>query len=507
MRKISLILLTVSLCFSTGCADFLSERPTRSTNDPIERLEQLDVLLNTTITPNDIQARWSTDDTEVSFDLFRASPSNFSVATMCYYVFDMEAIENQAADNFWQTIWPIILRANTILAFADQVEGSDTDKAELKAEAHFIRAFYMWELANAYCMPYAEENFGTLGLPHRQSTDFEESIRRATLKETYDFIERDIEEALKMEANAVEFKFRPTRASINAFLSRYYLHTGDYDKVVTAADYAMGNAGSNVRLKDYNEIVAGRPANYSNPAATINYPEWNDFSTAQIYDWQEFFFLRLCYTSGQWFVPGPGLMALFDDTSTAGADEDAMLNNLDMRAKWFFLNYGNRRMGITAPDTYRYSHFYDGRYIMSGPTVQEVMLNKAEALVRRSNPDVGGAIGIINDLRENRIDPSYANLEVSASNKEEALRLILEERRRELPFAHRWWDIRRFAYNETTSDDVTVSHTFHPIENGVWNTDRTETFTLPVKSKKYALPINGVEIDSSEGQLVQNSYD
>lgn len=496
MRKISIILLAASLCLATGCEKFLSEKPTRSTNDPIERLEQLDVLLNTTTMPNDIQSRWSTDDAEVPFDLFNASPSNFSVSTMCYYIFDMEAIENQASDAFWQGIWSIILRANTIINFVDQVTGSDTDKANLKAEAHFIRAFYMWELANAYCMPYAEENFESPGLPLRQGTSFEEGISRASLKATYEFIEKDIEEALKVEANAVEHRFRPTKASINAFLSRYYLHTGDYEKALMAADYALENGGSKVRIKDYNEIVAGTPQTFSDPDAVINYPEWNDFSSAQYYDWQEFFFLRLCYTSGQWFVPSTNLMAMFEETG-----------ELDMRFKWFFLNYGNRRMGINTPDTYRYMHFDDGRYIMSGPTVQEVMLNKAEALVRKSSPDVPGAISLINDLRVNRIDPSYAELNVSASTQQEALRLILEERRRELPFAHRWWDIRRFAFNETTADDVVVTHTFHPIENGVWNTGKTETFTLPVKSKKYALPLNGMEIDSSEGQLVQNSYE
>ena len=495
MKRISLIILPLTLLFATGCESFLSERPTRSTNDPIERIEQLDVLLNTTMLPNDIQSRFCTDDTEIPFDLFNARPTNFSVATMCYYTFDMKLIENLASDPYWQNMWAMVFRANTIISYVDNVIGDEAEKANLKAEAYFVRALHIWELVNVYCMPYAAENFETLGLPYRVGTGFEEDLTRLTLKETYDWIESDIQEALKVSGNHVQHKFRPTKASINAFLSRYYLFTGDYDKAVTAADYALSNMGDNVKLKNYNEIVAGTPTSYSNPAATIDYPEWNNFSTPQIYSWQEFFFLRLTYCGNQWFIPSQNLLDMFSETG-----------KLDMRFKWFFLENGNRRFSIVDVHAYRFSHFSDGRYIMSGPTVQEVMLNKAEALVRKSSTDVSGAIQIINNLRANRIDPSYPNITVSASTKDAALKVVLDERRRELPFAYRWWDIRRFAYNETASDDVSITRNFYVIENGVWNTNKTETYTLPVKSKKYAIPLNGVEMDSAGGVLQQNEY-
>ncbi len=84
---------------------------------------------------------------------------------------------------------------------------------------------------------------------------------------------------------------------------------------------------------------------------------------------------------------------------------------------------------------------------------------------------------------------------------------MLEERRRELPFGFRWWDIRRLSVNETTADDITVTRSFHPIgDNGAPDRTQTATFSLPVGSRRYALPINATEIALSQGRIGQNTY-
>jgi hypothetical protein len=60
--------------------------------------------------------------------------------------------------------------------------------------------------------------------------------------------------------------------------------------------------------------------------------------------------------------------------------------------------------------------------------------------------------------------------------------------------------------NDYPGDDVTVQHTFFKVGVGVVDLDVIENYVLPVGSKRYAVPINGVEMDASHGQIQQNLY-
>lgn len=75
-----------------------------------------------------------------------------------------------------------------------------------------------------------------------------------------------------------------------------------------------------------------------------------------------------------------------------------------------------------------------------------------------------------------------------------------------MPFISRWQDIRRLAYNEVSYDDVTVTHTFYKVVNNVVDNSEVLTYTLPVKSARYAQPITNLEIRRSKGQISQNEY-
>jgi hypothetical protein len=173
----------------------------------------------------------------------------------------------------------------------------------------------------------------------------------------------------------------------------------------------------------------------------------------------------------------------------------------DLRFLLLMIPNGGRKFNVTTPATYRYTYFNDGGFLPSGPTIAEVLLNKAEALARKG--EMTTALDAANILRAKRLK-TYAAL--TASSAADALRQILQERRRELPFSFRWADIRRFSVNETPNDDVTVTHTFYKMGVGSVDTNTIQTYTLPVKSLRYAVPINGVEITASQGQIEQNNY-
>lgn len=142
-------------------------------------------------------------------------------------------------------------------------------------------------------------------------------------------------------------------------------------------------------------------------------------------------------------------------------------------------------------------------FVGASPTVAEMYLTKAEAMVRTGAWNE--AMDIVNDLRKNRFSTN-SNYSITANNQREALTQILNERRREMPFVMRWYDIRRFAFNETPEDDVELRRTFYTIENGEVDFNTKKEYVLPVKSKRYAQPILTSEIQRSHGQIQQNQY-
>ena len=142
-------------------------------------------------------------------------------------------------------------------------------------------------------------------------------------------------------------------------------------------------------------------------------------------------------------------------------------------------------------------------FLGASPTVAEMYLTKAEALARQGS--WSEAMIVLQTLRASRfVDGSDYSL--FATNQREALTDILKERRRELPFLMRWYDIRRFAYNETPDDDVELHRTFYAIDNGEVDFNTVKDYVLPVKSKRYAQPILTQEIQRSHGQIQQNQY-
>src|SRR5690606_13454971 len=110
----------------------------------------------------------------------------------------------------------------------------------------------------------------------------------------------------------------------------------------------------------------------------------------------------------------------------AGALVDSTVYNLyddhDIRKTAFFRESGS-------------NHYFKGSYatniyeLFSGITTSELLLNKAECLARAGNKD--GALASLNLLLEKRlIAGSFVPLQAGDAN--EALQLVLKERRKEL---------------------------------------------------------------------------
>lgn len=491
MKYFKYIPVIIILVFATGCKKYLAEEPTKQAS--IKTAEQLDALMNNNNNFNNNVnypgLNFSTDDMEISPALYSASIGLWSTDNLLHFTFDVQQLQDRPSDVFWNGEYKKIFTANIILQNVDKVEGSATLKKQLKADAHFARAFSYWMMVNYYCLPYSIANENAPGLPIKRTVDYGESLVRASLKATYEFIESDLQEALATDQDDVDLAkpWRVSKKAVAAFLSRLYLIKGDLVKSLEQSNLAL--ATTKATLVDYKTLLPGTPQTFTNPSDTLNYSELNNWAAVQFLYWKEFFYTRIAYNSSQWNIPTPSLMSLYDQSN-------------DLRFKYHFIPNSNRRFGIVSPAVFRYTFFSDGRYQPIGPTVSEILLNKAEVLARQG--DITNAMAAINTLRAKRM--SIVVPPVTAATKDEAILKVLEERRREMPFAMRWFDIRRFSVNDYAADDVTVQHTFYNIINGVPDVSTSVTFTLAPGSKRYAVPINNSEIVNSQNQIEQNKY-
>ena len=113
----------------------------------------------------------------------------------------------------------------------------------------------------------------------------------------------------------------------------------------------------------------------------------------------------------------------------------------------------------------------------------ENMLIAAECEARVGSKD--NAMSYVNKLRDNRIKNNVA---LTATDKDEALRIVLDERRREFAFTgfHRLIDLKRLNYEDKFKKNIT-------------HTADGETFTLAPNDNRYIFPINQMILNYNPG--------
>ena len=203
MKQIIYVFLLTVL---SSCDSYLSKVPSPSTSAPINNVEQLVAIYdNATAFINETNpfACYSNDDADLTAELYKADPSAFAISSTVFYnILHTAGIASQASDGLWNGEYSNIFKANTIINNVDKVTGDESEKIKLKCNAHFLRAYSYFVLAQYYCLPYCEANKNALGLPKRLNTDFEESIARVSLDEIYQLILDDLEIA----ANVIQLR-------------------------------------------------------------------------------------------------------------------------------------------------------------------------------------------------------------------------------------------------------------------------------------------------------------
>lgn len=502
-----------------ACDEWLSEEPSKSTQKTLKTTEQLDALLGnySLFHQESVTPAYGTDDWGITPEFHTAKSGGvFNATTQLPYILYANEVDDSRY-SVWQQEYPKIYYANMAIEQAMGLEGPEEDKANLKAEGHFLRAYSMFNLALAHTLYYTGSNGDELGLS-LQTMTFEDSAARANLADTWAAIDADLQEALKITVklqgkDGRRRVWRATTASVNAFAARYYLYRGDLTQAKTYAEKALAEYST---LADYNQTMSfsQTTASYvintktgTEEKVTVYYPSTynNRLSSAANFgtwfDMDGFYLARDMYHASWWFVPSQDLVDTYAIDLPGGDSQN------DLRFRYYFVEDFSLRTCSKDPAFHWWGVMaYEMEALDAGPSVAEMMLIKAECQARGG--DYAAAMKTIAPLRKARIDTEVYT-ELTASSKDDAIKKVLQERRREMCFTMRWYDLKRLNANDYAADDVTVTHKFYdfnPASGSVLVDGGVKTYTLEPNSRHYAIPIPKTEIANGKGAIQQNTY-
>lgn len=479
MKRILYVLIAISsLTLLTGCGDFLNNPPKGMTipsnADDYQKLLANSSLMSALSSDNE----YLTDNVQ----LFNIDAS----ATRYVFVNKSESIQRLysfapgdisapgSSDYQWNRAYDRIFVWNTVINNVMDSEGStDQHKRALKAEALFGRAYDYFMLVNTYGKHYNKATASTdYGVPLVLVDDINHKItKRESVQEVYDQIFADLQEAENDIPAQVAFKNHPDQCALLAFYAKIYLFMGNYPK---ALEYADKSLKINDDMLDLNDYIMKTGSTWDRVVLKAdNTQRFPDI------DHPEYLYVRWLSGGLQGEVAlSPSLRDLFK--------KDIQYDTTDLR-KYYFTSEDMVDFGGT-PDYFKgecvYA-FYSN--VNAGLSTVETKLIAAECEARVG--DYTKAINHINDIRSKRFNNelSTADYYVSASNKQEALEKVLDERRREMMMkSQRLFDLKRLNMDAETA--MTVTHTVDG-----------QTWTITPNSNLYIFPINNVIMGYNPG--------
>lgn len=423
--------------FSCNKKEFLDERPKSDLFVPTT-LEDFQALLD-----NDVTMSLTPVLGDLSADNFYMLSSSWPILSTkeknaVIWAEEIFNGEGNVAD--WNEPYEQVLYANVVLNGLKDVAITDENRQQwnsIKGSALFIRAYAFYNLAQVFALPYNAATANTdPGIPLKLTPNIDEKVPRSTLEQTYTQILNDLLEAKTLLADSVSGRRnRPNRPAAFAQLARVYLSMRQYDN-------AGANADSSLQL--YNALI-----DYNTRDMATRFPF--DRTTVEVMYQSKF--VETNVLKG---ILGSGLV----DSNLYKSYE---ANDL-RRILFFLVSFGR----------VNFKGSYTGlNQAFTGLATDETYLIRAECRAQGGN--ISGALEDLNTLMLTRWKTG-SFVPFTASTKEQALSIILTERRKELPCRGvRWTDIRRLNLEGANIKPVRY------INN--------QYYELPVNSSLYALPI------------------
>lgn len=451
MKKLNFITLISAFCFLFGsCSkDWLEKKQDVKLIVPTT-LNDLDMLLNTGLDDDGRGATENcTDEAVYTIEQFNALNYSFQRSLAKWNVTEFEQLSPD--QNEWDIAYKQVQICNVVLEALDKVNRTNENANlydRIKGTALYHRSRQFLNLAMTFCKYYdqssAKKDFG---IPLKLSDDINEPIVRASLENTYQQIVKDLRLAsLLLPVQKLSYT-HIAKGGAYALLSRSLLFMDRFQEAKAVADSSYNYHSF---VEDYNNISSApsRPLNIQskeihipvNPRMAVSYP-----TKGRIND------------------------ELYDS-----------YNQNDLRKVLFFKKETDGKF------TFR-GHYLAAMF--SGTTTPEVLLISAECSARLG--DVGGAMTKLNLILQKRFkNGTFVPLEVQ--NKEEALDIVLKERRKELlTRCLRWQDLKRLNRDPRYAKTLV-------------RTIGTQVFKLQPNDPRYVLPIPRYIIKFSG--IEQNKY-
>jgi tetratricopeptide (TPR) repeat protein len=437
-------LLYISVLFTLlGCTEKLDTKPDQSKTVP-QSIADFQALLDNNDIINafiPVYGEAAADNYYITDARFNALPTN---GMRQGYIWGDKIFTVNDLISDWSGNYIRINLCNLVLNGMNEIsEGVGTSAYNnLKGSALFFRGMSFYLLSGIFCKPYDSTTATSdLGIPLRLSSDVKKIYQRASLKETYDRILSDLEDAIPLLPRQPLNKMRPSQVSAYALLARIYLGLGNY---ADAGKYADSSLAIYNELLDYNTV---------SDEGNLPFEKFN--SDIILYATLSSYALLSMNSS-------------YIDTVLYKQFEEN-----DLRKSLFF------RIGGAGQILFKGTYSGDVYAQFGGITVAEVLLTRAECNVREG--DVSAAMSDLNTLLRKRWK-SGTYIDQELGDAQVALKKILDERRKELIFRGlRWFDLRRLNKDARFAKKLT-----RKINGSIYE-------LLP-NSPRYVLPIPDEEI-------------
>lgn len=263
-KKILYVLMVLAAGASfTSCDDFLDTLPdNRTTIDTEEKVKSI----LTSAYPDKTYALVTELMSDNSDNYGESNPYTDRFVDQVYAWEDVTEGNNDSPEDYWEVSYNAIANANLALDGIEEMGGATTTSLkEEKAEALLCRAYNHFILVNLFSKAYnSQTSTKDAGIPYisKTSSELMAQTPRGTVAETYEKIDKDIQEALPLVGDShlevPKYHFN-TRAAY-AFATRFYLYYEKWDKAVEYATKCLGSQPKTM-LRDW-KAIAGMTQTY-----------------------------------------------------------------------------------------------------------------------------------------------------------------------------------------------------------------------------------------------------
>lgn len=412
----------------------------------------------------------------------------------------------------WDVFYQVVNISNSILKYAPGVEKIDSTYQFEAMQSHLTEAYFMRALMYFYLVRNFKEVPLVLEPYIDDSAPF--NIAKSTEDEILNQIIDDIETALKTNA-AKEFfdedlywsgvsKARATKWALYALMTDVSLWAEDYEKSIEYADRLI-HASATRRpafltiSEDWFQIF--NPGNSNESIFELNW----DYSTYDQTDNSPSNYFTISETSSYQY--SPAMIERLDRESEFIEEQ----NREPVRSYWgAYVTLGDggesdvyciwKYRGTEINDINAQRTNSDANWIIY--RMADVMLLKAEALIRRGENSWGEALDILNQIRE-RANLNELDINLEDVDEVTMLEHVLAERDIELAAeGKRWYDLLRFGKSENYKYKDQFINLI--VEN---NSSANDSWIRSVLRNQNAwyLPISDSEIEVNS-LLEQNPY-